>query len=123
MVFKVGDELYHVWVELDPYEHHESMLQTWVITTIRSGVAYLVWKSKWTWVKKSSKTGDYGWADHIDRYNRDKFNIADGLPKDYSRTKVAAYRKAITEANEYIAKAKQFKARLKAQITKLEKKK
>jgi hypothetical protein len=47
-------------------------------------------KGKYTWVKKSSKNGDYGWSSSISSMDRESFYLGDNLPIGYFSTPLKA---------------------------------
>ncbi len=92
---KVGAEMYSACIA-----GRSAYLSLYVVTVIRKGKVHLVRKNSSTWVKKSKKHYDYGWAKRIDSWDRETFDLEGGLPEDYSWTKAAAYRKAIAEVRK-----------------------
>ncbi len=121
MNYKIGQELYSGYacdetgkVEIDVFK----------VRTIRGGYVYAIRISLYTWGKKSSKSGDYGWLDPISKWNRYKTRIGGKFPTLHT-TKRQAYmdiKKEVTE-NEYKeyppAIQKKILSTVKRQITKL----
>ena len=104
---KVGMVLWEVYS--DPDEGVE--LWTYVLRTIKKNrwgtkTAYFVQKTSYTWVKKSSKHWDYGWASNISSYNRNEVSLdnyeSDGLPRYLSFTRSGAYKIALKSNEEYL---------------------
>lgn len=110
-----GDEFYEATPDL--YEG-TLLMQTWVITAIRSGVAFAVNKTEYTWIKRSTKTGDYGWSDSIREWDRKRFKVVEGPPTDWARTKGAAYTKALPTVEAAIKKLTKLRAQMTGQRTK-----
>lgn len=89
---KVGDAYFLAGVD----DAGKAFADEWILRTIRGGYGFLVMKADFvTWGKRSSKTGDYGWLDPIDPLFRRRFRLEDGVPADFARSSVAAYRKAL----------------------------
>lgn len=69
MTYKVGQIFYWVAVEPDGKcsmeEHH--------VRTIRGGYVHAIWKHSFTWGKRSTKNGDFGWLRNIPAWCRDKW--------------------------------------------------
>ena len=90
---KVGDTLYHAMamegsVHIDEYR----------ISVIRKHIAHVVRFDKFTWVKKSKRHGDYGWADNISSMDRDRISMTEGLGAScFGATRVSAVRKALKD--------------------------
>jgi hypothetical protein len=64
-----------------------------VLRTIRGRYGYMIQHIHGlTWIKKSKKHGDWGYADNMPEY-RTKFPLSSGLP--YSPTKLSALRDAL----------------------------
>lgn len=113
MSIKVGNVYYEAWIDDDA----KLGLDEWHVRTVRDGKAYMVAKKDWTWVKRSTKTGDYGWAAKIDDWNK-KTVPADGpLPEMLKTTKIAAYRAALPEAERVAKRANKLVATLRARVT------
>ena len=70
---------------------------------------YCIEKNRFTWVKKSKKNFDYGWAKSIDRVWKIDFSIAEyqehGLPSGLSFTKSGALREAIKNQKTMLKRA------------------
>ena len=63
-------------------EDHRLFWSEWVVTVIRNTqalgkIAYMVRKASWTWIKKSKKHFDYGWADNIEELDRHRAFLND----------------------------------------------
>lgn len=112
---KVGDEFFNAVADA-----HEGTvyIQHWIITVIREGRAFAVQKTDYTWVKRSSKTGDYGWAKSISDWEKHRFRLEDGPPDGWAKTKAAAYSKALPEIEAAIKKLSKLRAQLTGQRTK-----
>lgn len=98
MNYKTGKILYHVYVDSDDGKF---FLSEYIVRTVRGGYAYAVKKENGTtWVKKSKKSGDFGWSDSIPSYYREKTKVGEpfcGL----QTTKLAAYRAALKSGLKY----------------------
>lgn len=98
-----------VWSVIGDYESGIE-LDKWVISIIRKRYGtlriYFIRKDSLTWVKKSSKHYDYGWADNIPYYSRQWITIDDyekrGLPYGLSFSKSGAYKLAIAYSKKNI---------------------
>lgn len=91
MNYKTGKHLYNVYVDDDG----KVFLSEHIVRTIRGGYVHAVQKENgMTWVKQSKKNGDFGWANSIPDYCRDKVEIG-GKFKYLHTTKLAAYRAAL----------------------------
>ena len=88
---KVGDTLYHA-LAMDGSVH----VIEYRVSVIRSGIAHVVRFDRSTWVKKSKRHGDYGWADNISSMDRDRVSMTEGLGAScFGVTRVSAVRKAL----------------------------
>jgi hypothetical protein len=66
--YKVGQKLYTVCSD---EETGKSVLDTYIVRTIRRGRVYAtLFEKGLTWVKRSSKHGDFGWAQNIPSWCR-----------------------------------------------------
>ena len=112
---KVGIVVYSVYFDeeygIDLSEHR---LRT--IRKNKQGIltAYFIKYVKGiTWVKKSKKHGDWGWADNIEHWYRDSIMLnvyeKNGLPHHMSFTKSGAFKKAIQKCEGYIKDMKNDK--------------
>ncbi len=100
---KVGQLYFHAIVDDD----NKVSISEHVLRTIRGENGYLTEKvSGLTWVKRSSKTGDYGWADGIPDWLRHRFWIKGGLPSGYGLTKAAAIRSELANLRKSRARYK-----------------
>ena len=67
-------------------------------------VVRIIHKDSSTWVKKSRKHFDWGWADYIPDYMQDTFSLDSyekrGLPPGYSFTKSGANKLALQDAKK-----------------------
>ena len=124
MNYKIGQELYLGYAD---DETGKVEIDTFKVRTIRGGFVYATRVESWTWGKKSSKAGDYGWLDPIDPLHRYKTRIGE---KFYTlqTTRRQAYmdiKKEVTE-NEYKDFSpeiqKKILSTIKRQLTKLKKK-
>lgn len=112
---KVGDEYFEAYVGL---EDGSVALSHWIITSIRKGTAYATQKTDYTWVKRSSKNGDYGWAKNISDWNKQRFSVDHGAPSGWARTKAGAYGNALGPIEAAIKKLTKLRAQLTGQQTK-----
>lgn len=112
---KVGDEYYEAYVDAWDYTVRVDL---WVISAVRVGTVFAIRRTDHTWVKRSSKTGDYGWAASIDQYNKCQFSAATGTPDHWARTKAAAYTKALPDVEAKIKKLCKLRAQMTGQRTK-----
>lgn len=116
MSVTAGDEFFEATVDTD---EGKVTVELWVITTVRDGRAHALRKvDGWTWVKRSTKNGDFGWAAKISDYNRAAFSVAKGPPADWARTKAAAYTKALPEVEAAIKKLTKIRSQMLGQRTK-----
>lgn len=80
---KIGQSFWDLYVDDGKIEFFE-----WIVTSIRRHKvpysyyqtefrAHLIRKSSYTWVKRSKKHGDYGWAKNISRYDRYRLTLND----------------------------------------------
>lgn len=77
-------------------------IEEWVYRSKRNDSGYMVNKiPNITWVKKSRKHFDYGWADNIPHYCRWRFPLSMGLP--FSASKAGAMKKLITDLRKQVA--------------------
>lgn len=111
---KVGDEYYDCWVDLD-----EGCIgvDLWIITKIAGPRAFAIKKTPYTWVKVSTKTGDYGWAKRISDFDRAAFAVASGPPDSWAKTKAAAYTKALPAVDAAIKRLTRVRATIAGQRT------
>lgn len=112
---KIGEEYFEAYVDAWDYTVRVDL---WVVSAIRTGTVFAIRKTDHTWVKRSSKTGDYGWAASIDKYNKLQFSAAEGAPDHWARTKAAAYTKALPDVEEKIKKLLKLRAQMTGQRTK-----
>lgn len=112
---KVGDEYFQAHADAEEGTVH---VWHWIITGIRSGTVYAIQKTDYTWVKRSPTNGDYGWAKNISDWNKRRFREADGAPKDWARSKAAAYGSALAPVEAAIKKLTKLRAQLAGQRTK-----
>lgn len=115
-LIKIGDQYYAA--EVDTFEG-VVRVELWIITAIRAGSAYACRKDEFTWVKVSTKTGDYGWSSHMSDYDRRKFKLDAGPPPDWAKTKAAAYTKALPEVDAAIKKLTKVRSQMLGRRTKL----
>ena len=99
---RVGMDVYKVCVWDEDDGTIKTELETHRVSVIRKEVAFLIHKNKFTWGKRSRKTGDYGWLrDFITNDDRNQFTIGKRLPHGMSYTKRGAYTKAISTHLRY----------------------
>jgi hypothetical protein len=122
MKYKIGQDLYR------PYADGETgkiELDIYKVRTIRGGIVYAVLFSKgFTWVRLSTKTGDYGWGKNIPGYCRER--ARDGEPFrslfTTSRQALMAIKKDVTK-NEHGVYSPDIKKKIlttiKGQLTRL----
>ena len=73
----------------------------YVVRTIRGGRVHAIWKTSFTWVKKSSKHFDWGWADYIPDWCRESWRVGD-KPQYVHSTKLQAINAAIKDHKNYM---------------------
>lgn len=66
MSVKPGKVYYHISADDDG----KLAAETWIVRTVRGGKVTAIWKLPWTWGKRSTKTGDYGWLARIPAWCR-----------------------------------------------------
>lgn len=113
MRVKTGDIYYVVRIDDDG----AVSLEEYVVSSVQTGHAHLIHKTPWTWVKRSTTAGDYGWAKNIDPCWRAKFRLEYGPPSDWARTKAAAYGKALPAIEQAIKRLTKLRGTLLAQQT------
>lgn len=103
--YKVGQELY--WVFFDD-EDGKCELVIYKVRTIRGGVVYAVEFIKGTtWVKKSRKHFDWGWADNIPGRCRsrcgqgDKFTLLHTTKRQAYHEEMMSVRKWLVRKDEW----------------------
>lgn len=116
---KAGDVYFNVSVDAEEGSLH---LETWVITALRAGRAHAIEKTPHTWVKLSTKSGDYGWANAISGWNRRAFTAENGPPATWARTAAAAYTKALPDIDAAIKRLNKLRGRIAGQRTKARRK-
>lgn len=94
---KIGDEYFSLYIDEETLSHEwwiyrvrsiqNRKVAAWSDRTTRYVYAIAVFS--WTWGKRSTKSGDYGWLDPISDDWRKKWR-ADEEPRDLFRTKKAA---------------------------------
>lgn len=87
-----GEFYFHAWhddetgkVEIDRYG----------LRSIRNGRAYFTLVASFTWGKRSTKHGDFGWLPSIPAWARSNERVGGETIKRYARTKAQALRAAI----------------------------
>lgn len=65
------------------------------LRSIRTRVAYFTLKASFTWGKRSTKHGDFGWLPNIPAWCRHAEAVAGESIRGYAKTKAAALRHAI----------------------------
>lgn len=111
---KLGDEYFEAYV--DPHAGTVEV-DLWVVTALRGGIVYACRKNKFTWVKVSKTSGDYGWSRTLGAYDRRSFPEG-SPPADWARTKAAAYGKALPEVEAAIKRLTKLRAQITGQRTK-----
>ena len=103
--YKVGQELY--WCYFDE-ETGKCELDTHKVRTIRGGMVYVIEFVKGvTWVKRSRKHFDWGWADNIPRVRRsrcrqgDKFAILHTTKRQAYQDELMSVRKWLNKKGEW----------------------
>lgn len=112
---KVGDEYFQAHADA---EEGTVDVWHWIITSIREGTVHATQKTDYTWVKRSKTNGDYGWAKNISPWNKHRFRLADGAPKEWARSKAAAYGNALGPIEAALKKLTKLRAQLTGQRTK-----
>lgn len=77
--------------------------EEWIIRTIRKPFIYATIKNRFTWGKRSTKNGDFGWLDPVNKLWRTRWAI-DGEPSKYlgiATTKRRALQLAIASQKEF----------------------
>jgi hypothetical protein len=110
---KVGDLYYDASID---DETGKIEIDEHVLRTIRGRHGYLTLKASFTWGKRSSKHGDFGWLDPIPDWCRNRFRLEEGPPKRFARSKTQALRVAL--ANEKLNVAEGFGSEHSEQIIK-----
>lgn len=90
--YRVGQSLYDVLVG----NNGACELTEWIVRTIRGGKVTAIKKDQFTWVKLSSKNGDWGWAKSIDPLWRQSWSC--GQPAPLQTTKRLAWKDCLTIA-------------------------
>lgn len=98
-VYKVGQELYSVGGDSSV---GKCEMETWIVRTVRARRVTAICKNRWTWVKKSTKNGDWGWAGYIEPRHRVSWPIGTEV-KVLHRTKIEAW-KEVEEISKYFLK-------------------
>ena len=88
--YRIGQELYRVCVYEDD---GQSKMDQWRIRSKRRSRVYAVLVAPWTWVKRSKKHGDYGWATSIPSWCRESTEDGEPFTRLYT-TKLQAWRAA-----------------------------
>lgn len=97
-LYNVGQELHYVsWND----EDGKCELKLYIIRSIRKGTIHATLKWEHTWVKLSTKAGDYGWAKYISRWEKERFREDGKYPAKISLTKLDAWKKAKQEVEDY----------------------
>ncbi|RUU99460.1 hypothetical protein EOB36_20500 [Mesorhizobium sp. M6A.T.Cr.TU.017.01.1.1] len=71
------------------------------LRSIIKGRAYFTAKAAFTWGKRSTKHGDFGWLPNIPAWARSAERIGSDYIKRYAKTKAQALRAAIAERRRY----------------------
>ncbi|AZO67671.1 hypothetical protein [Mesorhizobium sp. M6A.T.Cr.TU.016.01.1.1] len=71
------------------------------LRSIIKGRAYFTVKAPFTWGKRSTKHGDFGWLPNIPAWARSAEGVGGVYIKVYAKTKVQALRAAIAEKRRY----------------------
>jgi len=103
--FRVGQQLFEVLVS----ESGSCEMQTWEVRTVRGGYVTAIQRNAWTWVKLSTKHGDWGWAKNIDVIWRKTWK--QNQNPDVSRTKKAAWKSILKARLSYVEPEAAQKAR------------
>ncbi len=101
-LYNVGQELYRVsWND----EDGKCEQDTYIIRSIRKGRVHATRKTEFTWVKVSTKHGDYGWAKYISHWDKEAFRPEGlaglGWKPNVHLTKLAAWKAAKKEVEDY----------------------
>lgn len=109
---KIGAEYFSLNIDEDNATHDWSIYRVRTIQnrkpkfggrvgliTVRYVYAILV--ESYTWGKRSTKSGDYGWLPNIPQWCRHKWR-ADAEPSDMFKTKKAAIRHELDRYKEYV---------------------
>jgi len=95
--YRVGQRLYTVFVDVAG----TCSMGKYVVRTIRAGRVFAILYAKdITWVKKSKKHGDFGWAANIPECCRRSAPIGQQLYYLHT-TKLQAWRRALKELDYY----------------------
>ena len=97
MTVKVGERFLSIYVDDEgkiSWDEH-------IVRTIRGGYVYAIQKETWTWGKRSTRTGDFGWLDPIDPHFRTKWRVGAERPARLSKTRTQAIRYAIEHHERY----------------------
>ena len=86
--FKKGDDLYQAWFDLGSIEY-----RTWRVSHVTPDRVFFIMVNAATWVKRSKKHGDFGWAKNISRWEKHKENK--GERSLFTKTKKQALGEAI----------------------------
>lgn len=116
-MIEIGDEFYDAFLDMID---GAVIVELWVITAIRNDLVFACRKNAFTWIKRSSKTGDYGWARNLDAFDRVKFRHGD-LPQTWAKSKAAAYTKALPQVDVAIARLTKLRAQITGQRTRARK--
>jgi len=81
--YKVGQIFY--WISIDP-DNGQCSFEEHHVRTIRGGEVHAILKDSFTWGKRSSKNGDFGWLKNIPAWCRRKWPV-DGKPHGKFTTK------------------------------------
>jgi hypothetical protein len=73
MSYKIGQELYTLSIEDDG----KCSIETYKVRTIRHGFVYAILVASFTWGKKSTRHGDFGWLDPINSCFRQSCKIGE----------------------------------------------
>lgn len=88
---KKGSVLFELWTDDDgKIEWSE-----WHVRSIRKGIIYATVKAPWTWGKRSTAHGDFGWLDPISDEWRRSWRVGDEPAGQLATTRLAAIRKAV----------------------------
>lgn len=96
--YKIGDTFYELIVD---EQTGEFVWHTHVLRTIRGKFAYTVLKASYTWGKRSTKTGDFGWLDPIPTWCRTRLWLDRKPPDSLSPTKLGAIKYALESHREF----------------------
>lgn len=86
---KPGTVLFEVDIDVDG----TCRIQHWVVRTVRGGKVTAIRKDQFTWVKRSLRNHDWGWADDIRSYDRRSWPIG-AAPLGVFTTVLAAWKDA-----------------------------